>query len=386
MRLWDLLKPGFAANDMSMHQKSTATVTWTTYRNFGTYLQAYALQKAVVSLGDSNRIIDDGKIVSSFPVKKFSPLRMLRNIGWIDRKRDRFRCRSLETFREFDDFKTRYLDMDADWSDKKDLASRYGAYIAGSDQIWSPNVRFDDFYYLAFTDRPKVSYAPSFGASAYPEERAALVRSHIERFSCLSVREPQGAAIMNDTFGLQAEIVADPTMLLERKDWECLIGGDAGKDESERPYVLCYLLTYNRRYIDFVKDYCRRNSLDMKVVVVSPDFVGISDNELYTGPAGFLKAVRDAETVMTDSFHGTIFSLIFEKEFYTFKRFSDDSVLNQNSRLEHLLSEMGLIERFMDEKSIHVIDNDVDHVSVGQRIARMREKSMRYLKDSLETV
>lgn len=381
-----MLKQGLAANDMIMQQKSTATVTWTTYRNFGTYLQAYALQRAVIGLGYSNRIIDDGRIVDSFPVKKFSPLRMLRSIGWLCRKHNQFRRRSMDAFREFDDFKARFMDMDVDWSDKKDLASRYGTYIAGSDQIWSPNVRFDDFYYLAFTDRPKISYAPSFGATAYPEERAALVRSHIERFACLSVREPQGAAILNDTFGLHAEIVADPTMLLERGDWERLIDAEMESEEMKRPYVLCYLLTYNRRYLDFVKEYCRINSLDMKVVVVSPDFVGVSDNELYVGPRGFLKAVHDAEVIMTDSFHGTIFSMIFEKKFYTFKRFSDDDVMNQNSRLEYLLSETGLIDRFMDERTLHVLDKGIDYIGVGQQISRMREKSVQYLKESLETI
>ncbi len=364
-------------------QKKTATITWISHRNFGTVLQAYALQRVLQSLGYDNHVIDDRKVLEAFPRKKFSPLRMLRSIGWLFPKRTAFRRANDDVLRQYDDFRDRYIDMDSEWTDRGELSGKYDVFIAGSDQIWSPNVPFDDFYYLAFTGKPKVAYAPSMGVSAYPDDRVPAVRPLLEDFNCLSVREPQGAGILQEKFGLHAEVVSDPTMLLTRNEWEDLLPAP-GNEES--PYALCYFLTYNRKYIEQVKAYCQMHSLKMKVLVVSPDFVGVADEDVYTGPAGFIQAVSGAEIVFTDSFHGTIFSLIFEKDFRTFKRFDDASSINQNSRVEHLMASVGLLDRLVDMTSEGLDTAGIDYVKVRESLLRLREKSMNYLSDSLSKV
>lgn len=358
----------------------TGTVTWISFRNFGTYLQAYALQKALQNLGCENKVIDDAKVVAAFPKKKISPIRMLRSIPWLYPKRAEFNRKSAQAVSLYEDFKNTYIDLDKAWSNREELAAAYDTFIAGSDQIWSPTSYFDDFYYLGFTDRKKVAYAPSLGTTVYPEHRAEMAKPYIEKFASLSVREPQGAALLKEQFGLDALVVADPTVLLTRSDWEKLT---AEPTADEKPYVLCYFLTYNKAYIDYAKEYCRRKGLAMKLLVVRHDFVGLTNDEVYTGPIGFLNAVKGARTILTDSFHATIFSMLFEKQFYTFKRFMDGSAVSQNSRIENMLGKVGLTERLLDESSVMVEDSSIPYEKVGAIIAQMRTESIDYLKNAL---
>ena len=361
--------------------KKTATVTWINYRNFGTYLQAYALQKAVEGLGYSNKVIDDAPVIDSFPRKRFSPVRLLRNVPFLYPKRDEFNKKVAASIAEFDSFKDRYISIDNDWQSKADLAERYDVYIAGSDQIWSPTVRYDDFYYLGFTDRTKVAYAPSLGTTVYPDSMVPEVRTHLESFAALSVRERQGAEILKKKLRLDAEVVADPTMLLTRGQWDSLVPQTW---ESDRPYVLCYFLTYNEAYMDFVRSHCRDKGLELKLLVVSHDFVGVSGaEEIYTGPEGFLKLIKAAAEVMTDSFHAAIFSLIYRKEFHAFKRFKDGTTSSQNSRMDNLLAVMDLEDRLLSETSLSLSDSPVDYERVAGVLETMRNDSLTYLAESL---
>ena len=321
-------------------------------------------------------------VIASFPKKRFSPVRILRNIPFLYPQRAEFRRKSLTSIQEFEGFKKNYIKTDADWTTRSELASRYDTFISGSDQIWSPTSVFDDFYYLGFTDRTKVAYAPSLGTKVYPDAMVPRVREYLDSFSALSVRERQGADILKDKFSMEAEVVADPTMLLTADDWNALV---PDTDDVSAPYALCYFLTSNMKYLDFAREYCRSRGLRMVVPVVSHTLVGIHGaEEIYTGPVGFLKALKGAEVVLTDSFHGTIFSILFQKIFYTFKRFSDDSAASQNSRLENLLENTGLMGRYLDEGRLEAAAGDIDYQAVGQAISHMREASLAYLRNSLD--
>ena len=360
-------------------KKSIATVTWISYRNAGTYLQAYALQKVLISLGYDSMIIDDSKILGSYPQKRFSPIRFLRSLKPSVK---RFNHAYRKTAEEFQQFRNQYLQIDSEWTYASDLSRKYDAYVAGSDQIWSPATKFEGFYYLDFTSGHKIAYAPSFGVSDYPDARKALVAPLLAEFSSISVRERKGAEILKSKFGIDAEVVVDPTLLMTREEWETgLQLSSPGR--SGKPYLLCYLLTYNSQYIDFIKRYAEAAGLEFKLVVHSAAMTGITDDELYVGPAGFVDAIRGAEIVMTDSYHGTIFSMIFQKDFYAFRRFSDTSSESQNSRLESLLGQVGLECRCLSQELLEISHNDIDYVQVGRKLAAMRQNSMDYLKKAL---
>ena len=342
--------------------RSVATVTWISHRNCGTLLQAYALQAVLKSKGYSCTIIDDSKVIKGFSKKKFSPVRILKKL---------FTCKS--SYAPFDAFKHNYLDVDYNWETRQELSDKYDIYIAGSDQIWSPNVPFDDFYYLAFAKGRKISYAPSFGASVLTDEYIEKVRHLLSGFDRLTVREPEGVRMLADSFGLDASVTADPTILLDRCDWDQLMC-EAGYDSSapSEKYAFCYLLTENKAYLSYVKEYCRRHGLTLKI------FCG--------GPLDLLDSVRKAEIVFTDSFHGSIFSLLYEKELLVFRRFSADSEINQNSRVEHLMTLVGLNDRITDYG--HVSDKwnavPIDYSKVTEVIKHFRNSSLDCLISMLE--
>lgn len=362
--------------------KKTATVTWITYRNLGTCLQAYALQKAIQALGHENAVIDDARIVRSVPRKRFSLLRMLRSIPWLCPKRTEFTRRIADVESEIARFKSLMMNVDSSWTDLDELGRKYDAFIAGSDQIWSPYVPFNPYYYLSFTSAPKIAYAPSFGSESYPEAMVSAVKPLLQSFSHLSVREKAGQSILKERFGLDSRLVCDPTMLLGVEEWDRI----SRKIQVFRPYVLLYLLTYNASYVDCVRQYCRKMNLELKVVVTNHDMIGVGD-DLYCGPREFLSYVKAASICFTDSFHGTIFSLLFQKEFVTFKRFRPGSAGSQNSRVENLLCELGLESRLLSEESLSGASSgcfpQVDYSQVNVKIARLREESLQYLERSL---
>ena len=367
-----------------MHRKirSTATVTWITYMNFGTFLQAYALQQTLFRLGYDNKVIDDALIIRRQHSRRTMLKRYFKRLLLRMLPGNEFYRRTAQVEREFNRFKKNHIVLDSKWRNTEQLKDRYDAYIAGSDQIWLPYGKVNPFFYLGFTDRYKIAYAPSFGMSDCSDEMVDFIRPYLTKFDRISVRETQGARILKDRFGLEAEVVVDPTMLLDAHDWDGLIGERTSP--AGEGYALCYMLTYNAGYLDFVRNWCRQHSKLLKLFVTDPRMVGKADVDLYVGPTGFLDQIRNADIVFTDSFHGTIFSLVFGKEFLTFKRFADGETVSQNSRLENLMGRLGLMERLVDAESLSFPDTVLDHTSIRNEMDVMRRDSIRYLKESLE--
>lgn len=194
----------------------TATVTWITFHNFGTYLQAYALQHVLRGLGYNNRIIDDKAIID----KKFPPAPPRKlSLYWDIRIRlaklyhnirgDIPRLPTSEAL--YQNFRNQYLLIDSNFTTPEELNERYDIFIAGSDQIWYPNEEiFDPYFYLDFARKKKISYAPSVGASEYPEAFIPRTKPLIERFDHLSVREQRGKELLASFIDKDIEVVLTP--------------------------------------------------------------------------------------------------------------------------------------------------------------------------------
>lgn len=363
-----------------MRKIRTATVTWITYRNFGTYLQAYALQQVVISLGYENAILSDKNIVESI----YNPLSIRFILGRtkafvlnLFKKKD---SKLEDSKRSYENFAKHYLNIDDSWKETKELNDRYDIYLCGSDQIWSPNVPFHSFYYLSFTEKRKIAYAPSLGSYNYPEDKIPLIRPYLKNFSFLSVREVQGEKIIKDKFGLNCRTVIDPTLLLKKKDWEKLV-----TKKNDKEYVLCYLLSYNKAYLRFVRDFADRKGYELRIFMTDSRYLNFADTPLYVGPQEFLNEIRNSSYLFTDSFHGSIFAIHFEVDFYTFKRFNDHTKNNQNSRIVNLFEKLNLLERFLSEKELNHVEQltEIDYLSVKSRLDREREDSLAFLKNAL---
>lgn len=177
-----------------------------------------------------------------------------------------------------------------------------------------PDGRFDPVFFGAFSHKRKIAYAPSFGIPRIPDGMEEELRTYLESFSHLSVRERQGQGIVRDITGKDVPVVLDPTLLLERTDWAAAArDGGAG-----RGYILCYCISRP----DALAPYIRRLAEETGLPVVQ--LCGVRQKVhpkarciLSAGPAEFLGLFRDAAYVCTNSFHGTVFSVQFQKPFFT---------------------------------------------------------------------
>lgn len=364
-------------------KKRTATVTWVKYHNFGTFLQAYALQRYVVQMGYGNAILDDASIVRRRTDWKHEVKKVLMRMFHAGYRRY---VQSLERASVlFNDFKRMHLVVDGETGRLSALDERYDVYICGSDQIWSP-FSLDNpnagFYYASFTDKKKIAYAPSIGVSEVPQQYKAKLKGLTKGFDFLSAREQQGVDILRELTGKDVERVVDPTLLLGKEQWDMLLPEEA---PCSGKYIPAYFLTPNRAFISTAIDYAKRKGLRLKMFFTDKDYCGCDCELLTAGPIEFLHYVRNAECLFTDSFHGSIFASVFHTQFFTFLRFQR-TARSQNSRVENLLGMMGISERLLGEDSCDKVWGlpDIDFVRVDGNIAPFVRKSKEYLEKALQ--
>ncbi len=257
----------------------------------------------------------------------------------------------------------------------QDVVSYYDFFIAGSDQVWNPYYDFAggkcDF--LAFAqDEQKVSYAASFGVNEIPLDRKKEYTEYLQKFRAISVRERKGAEIVNELTGRTADVVLDPTLLLSSDEWKRY--ERKSKCCPKAKYIFVYALgEKNERFLN------KLQCLKETYVVFDVRWVQKDGRELPVGPAEFLYLIRNAEMVLTDSFHATVFSLLFHKKFITYNR----SGLNMGSRIQSLSSVVG-INKCMNEFGDLVCEGDVDYKKVDKRLEQERIKSIEFLRKALE--
>lgn len=251
-----------------------------------------------------------------------------------------------------------------------------GALVVGSDQVWRKeyNQNLYDMY-LAFADGlnlRRVAYAASFGTShwTYSTEMTARCSELLHKFDFVSLREISGADMCCEHFGVTAKVVLDPTLLLHRHDYE-----DLCKDvqTSNRHYLLAYFLDSNVEKSDFVLRLAE--SLSLELVSMS-----VSKNDKTTVEE-WLARYRDASYVVTDSFHGTVFSIIFQRQFLT--------IANSNrgtDRFITLLSKLDLLDNLVCNLSTlqkDMVLPKVDYNEVDRHLSKLRTESYAFLKNSL---
>lgn len=360
--------------------KKTATITWITYHNLGTFLQAYALQKIIYSLGYDNCIISDRRFIK----EKSFLWRVVVNIYHFICGYNVFVKGRRKESRLYKRFINDYLLIDDSWIDYSDLDSKYDIFICGSDQIWSPSLEYNPFYYLGFTNKKKIAYAPSIGQRFCSLERIRKMKLNLDKFSFLSIREETGKRLLLKFIKRDIQVVVDPTLLLSSKEWGELIFNSRCSKES---YVLCYMLSYNEAYIHCIKNFSKRKQVLIKWVITDKRYLKHADIPLFVGPIEFLNEIKNATYFFTDSFHGSIFAIHFEKRFWTFKRFEENEKNNQNSRINDLFLMLGILDYIIDGKDFVEKMNlpCIDYNIVKRKIYEEREKSLNYLVNALKS-
>ncbi|MDO4484870.1 MAG: polysaccharide pyruvyl transferase family protein [Clostridia bacterium] len=256
----------------------------------------------------------------------------------------------------------------------KAQSKSYDVLIAGSDQIWSP-VWFNPAYYLDFADDvPKVSYAASLGVR---EIRSSIKRRKIRRliqpYSAISVREEEGAALLQSMTQKQVAVMPDPVMLLTREQWAQI---EKAPNQKE-PYIVCYFIGNRDDYWDTVRQTAQSTGSRVVVIPVT-DASYHQGYELAEGlsPQEWLGMLHHAECVITDSFHAAAFSVIFGTRLKVIRRYSEIDPASKNSRIDQLFRNIGL--EFGTEET--------DSAVVTERLTALRQQGLQYLQTAFEEI
>lgn len=363
--------------------------------NFGSSLQAYALQQTLCSLGYKNsRIIRYDEYCIRWKIRPFIydciywAMRLFKPLSnrFIPTTYKWFAHRDLQR-RRFVEFEEKYLRLTPEkyaHGDSETIAREireHDVCICGSDQIWSP-LLFDPVMFMNYCiGKPTntIAYAPSIGVSRIQKHREEMAKL-ISNVKHLSVREFRGAEIIKELTGRDAQVVADPTLLLSKADWEKI----AVYPHTKQPYILCYFLGYEPLPEQFVNELSRSTGYAIYVAYSYRYPPRMGGHHLSTlGPGEFLGYVANAEYVCTNSFHGTIFSILFEKDFFCFERKTADHNHSQNSRIESLLKHTGLESRLYDWDSGVNPCPEIDYPTVKERIQMLKGTSLKYLASAL---
>lgn len=327
--------------------------------SYGAVLQAHALQHTLSVLGADSEFVQIGMRQESATAEPSAPqppfVRMLRAAG---KKREAL----------FTAFRQAHLRTSRSYAPTDPIAEDYDLFVAGSDQIWNfQNPDFDARYFLPFA-RPeqRCSYAASFGADALPEKAEAWAAAQLRGFRAISVREESGCRLVKALTGRDAVVCLDPTLLPDRSHWQELAAPAPAED-----YVLLFLLKYDEDLVEKAKAEAQALGLPLRIVTAS--FVPQLGMEAWnaTGVTEWLGAIRGAACVFTNSFHGMVFSMIFERRF-RMQRLGGE-LSSRNGRIEELLAYLELSD---------ALDHPVkpEYTRVWDRMEQRRAASLEYLK------
>lgn len=370
--------------------KRVGIISYHSGHNYGTMLQAYALQYAISKLG-----IQEAEYINYVDGKPF------REASWtvrIQKIKDKlelgffqlaYQClfrKKLETIAEkyncfFQDYintsKTSYSSI----QELKNNPPQYDVYIVGSDQTWNPTFLKDNgAYFLCFVDdsASKNSYASSLGVYSLTEEQKRIYKKYLYSFKFVSCREKVNASMLTSLLGKKVEHVLDPTLLLKEEDWMKI----ERKYDAPEKYILCYCLGEKKEVRAFAKQLGKAHNIPVFYIPSNYRDLLYGNTLFGVGPLEFLYLFRHATYICTDSFHGTIFSINFRKNFYSFYKRKGGRQSGDNSRIFQILNEFSLINRLKDDKFEEELDIDYKNI-IDDYLEQEREHSFSFLKQIL---
>lgn len=372
--------------------KTIGIITYHHYYNYGTMLQALALQEKVEQLGYQAELIDF-KQDNSLSRYEMLKLRIKRMPVYIkERKKYRALADSREKIKEknelFEQFYKTYLHVGKKkYTTTQQLMENppvYDGYVVGSDQTWNPFVaNSPEAFFLPFVENKskKGSYGPSLAVKSLSDEKEKEYRKKLSNFSFLSCREQDGAQLLSSITQKEVKCVLDPTLLLSAKEW----GKYCEFEIPKEPYILVYFLgekSEHRRAVEKIQ-----KLTNWKIISLPAAYLEMENNDykkVWGGPKEFLSLIRGAALICTDSFHGTMFSINFQRNFFSFCKSSDSEESSENSRLYSALNIFGLSNRI-----IHNMDNltaediSIDYKNVIPILEEQRRDSIEYLENML---
>ena len=360
-------------------------LTWHYYSNFGSRLQAFAMQVIIQKLGYEPILInyrnpEYGIIKSRQKIKNFIKMILGYTLGNVSIFKKKF------AFNDYM-FERRYLIQTKLFQRKDEVASvarECRKVVYGSDQIWAPNV-YNDIYLGRGINIEKIAYAASICLKSIPKSLRESYIDLLGKYSKILVREESGKILLKNVCGLESDVVLDPTLMIERKIYEDMENPYFfSKEILNTDYCFCYFLNNNNDYKKTVEHFLRNKKIKTYGISLdSSNYEWISKIE-GIGPREFLYLIHSAKYVFTDSYHGSIFSLLYHKEFYVFERFSEDDPVNQNERIYQLDRWFGINDRIL-KYPYRIKDNlNINYEYFEKRLKEERANSLELLKKALE--
>ena len=375
--------------------KKIGTITFHASHNCGSFLQAYALQKFLIKNRFDTEIInfanEGQRKLYDIKFPNDSLKNILKNIILFPRRKI-----LKDTYKNYNNFIYNKLKLSKKEFFSLDEMKRYNfdydTVICGSDQIWNVTIEdFDEAYFLPFvTNKKKIAYAASFGAkkmSKYlSKEELEKYKKYLSDFSLITIRENNGKNWIKEIFGKDVPVVLDPTLLLNKDDYAEI--EDRYDEKIREKYIFYYSPSYNPQINKLVKRIAQKYNL--KIVAWNPKsyylkFMNFTNFYLpkKQNPGVYLSLIKDAEMVITTSFHGTIFSTIYNKKFWVIK---NGEMFGDDDRVRTLVQQLAIEDRLipMDFKENFDYLSNVDYKEYNNKLAILRNKSSQILLGGIE--
>ncbi len=344
------------------------TFHWGT--NYGGVLQAYALQQFLKKNVPSGEV----SIINYVPKthsESFLKCVVTKNFKSIPG--------NLITYfkeKKFLDFRKKHLSTTKRYYTLSELKSNYtdmDVYICGSDQVWNPYI-IDTYglpYFLPFGKETtkRISYAVSFGCMEYPSNKMAVIKPLIKQFNAISVRENTGVSILKNEGFDNVELMPDPTLLFEKKDLEIITPAE----DFTEDFVFSYSLQNDQILINKVNKYFKKSMKMINTRDIKYAFLGIED---------WLHNIKYAKFIITNSFHGVVFSILFQKQFVVIP--IEGTLSGMNDRIYTLLNRFNLrsrlLETYNEERLEEIISTPVDWKEVADTQENLKKEAYNFFR------
>jgi hypothetical protein len=365
-----------------------ALITVHKVTNYGAIFQAFATISVLSKYGTVHTVdYQNPYLDSHLDVLRFKP--SIRGIKMLAHDLLNLKNRSV-LVKKFKGFIAANLNLTSKFTAgqlKNGLEEQYDVYVSGSDQIWNPIIinphgKIDPNYFLAFAAKgaKKISCASSMGNYEFSEQQSSIIRDLLSDFHRISVREKEGRTYLQNLLPDKSiSRIMDPSLMLSGSEWLSTFGLE--KRSKEEGYILVYSVPRMgllRRAITYYSEKFSLRVLAIDKMLIAMD--SVDQNIRTAGPEEFVELFANARFVITDSFHGTCFSVNFEKPFVCIPA----APKSKANRQEGLLSDLGLLNRIVyDESEFSGITFDLDYSQAREKLRMLREDSLAFLEEAI---
>lgn len=373
-----------------------ALITYSRAKNYGGMLQAYALYKYLEDKGYDVEFIDYILPRSNiYNPSKFTELQTRQSRLWGKNKLMQIIWRIMRfprikkdylNFAEFIEKRAKFTEKYFTYEALVSNPPSADIYITGSDQIWNPQFTEDKKpelpFFLGFAKGKKISYASSFGVVNISNEVKQIIEPYLREYAHISVRERSGQKLLQE-MGIQSDVVLDPTMLCDRKIWEEL----SGKRITRENYAVLYQVIFDKRIYDLARQICQKRGLKLYVITMNRRDAHVGNKNVIMSPSiqEWLSYIRYADLVITESFHATVFSILFERNFIV----NTATRKEMATRISNILEILDLLNReltsFIYEDADKILRKSIDWLAVEAKLFKEQKKSRSWLEDAMNS-